>query len=59
MSRMRMDMPAVWGFVAGAVCSVAAISMASDQTMRKIRRKANRTIRTVSDVASDIADIVR
>jgi hypothetical protein len=33
--------------------------MASDQTMRKIRRKANRTIRTVSDVASDIADIVR
>ena len=59
MTRMRMAMPAVWGFVAGAMCGVAAISMASDQTMRKIRRKANRTIRTVSDVASDIADIVR
>lgn len=59
MNKMRIGMPAVWGFVAGAMCSLAAISMTSEQTMRKIRRKANRTIRSVSDVASDIADMVR
>ena len=52
-------MPVVWGFVAGAVCGMAAMTMTNDQTMRKIKRRATRTIRSVSDMASDLADIVR
>lgn len=57
--KMNNSMSAVWGFMAGVVCGAAAISMTSDQTMRKIKRRATRTIRTVGDMASDLADIVR
>ena len=51
--------PIIMSFAAGAMCGAAAIAMTDDSTMRKIRRKAGRTVRTIGTVASDIADLVK
>ena len=54
---MAKTAPMLLGFAAGDLCSVAAVALMNDGTVKKIKRKTNRTMQAIGNVASDIADM--
>ena len=55
---MKKATPLLWGFAAGAAVSVAAVALMNDGTVKKLKRKTTRTMRSIGNVASDIADML-